>query len=245
MQESWRKLVLSGLIGAFIGTWGVIGFYELFRPAVITAAPDINALFSLAIVGMYLVALLMAVLSLGFAVFGKQWISGMVEAQIHERLMSVEKRSLSIGHGRVAYVLWQLSCPQDDERRKEYLNEAIELTRRCYHDDHDPNQDIKLNEANNLASFLAERNQSEDVDEAIELSKFIKERSKKTKHELHCARTYAQVVIMAAGCGKVREREIVDALTWLKHLDKRNRNRSDRPETMQLIEALERANGHL
>lgn len=199
MKNSWGTWVFFCVLSAFLGAFGAIGFYEVVRPAVLHDANPLQPLsrqdlFSLAIVGMYLVALLIAATSLSFAVFGKQWVESLVSRKTEHELRQLEIRSNSRVYLRMAYILWQLSKGDDQERTK-YLDEAIELTRKCYEDRFDPNDDIKANEVNNLAYFLIERGEDADKSEAVELSDTLLEIYKKFTERNACLCTYAEIVL--------------------------------------------------
>lgn len=108
MKEFFQSTIFFGVICGFLGAFAMVGVYEILWP--IARMPiAMQSLFSLAIVSMYFVALMIALISLSFTVFGRQWIIDLVSTKVKEDLSDLEKRNISRAHARVGYVLWQLS----------------------------------------------------------------------------------------------------------------------------------------
>lgn len=242
MKNAWGTWVIFSVFSAIVGAFCAIGFYEIVLPAIssevsqsqLLSRPD---LFSLAIVAMYLVALLIAVVSLSFAVFGKQWVESLVLRKTEHELRQLEIRSNSRVYLRMAYVLWQLSKGDEQERTK-YLDEAIELTRKCYEDRFDPNDDIKANEVNNLAYFLIERGRDSDKAEAVELSDVLLKIYKKSTERNACLCTYAEIVLTCHSEFSDPKTEIKKAIKLISPIANRSKSHAEIEEAKRLSVAL-------
>ncbi len=152
----------ASLLGAIVG----VGTYVFVVSGNPVTPKDVPTLFSVAVVGLYTVAIMVAIASLTFLVVGKDWVIDMVRSYVDQRVIESELTSTYRSHGRLSFALWQMSQEHDHPRRF-FLDEAIALARNCYEGKIDYHESVTENMANNLAYFLAERSELEPGPNAI------------------------------------------------------------------------------
>lgn len=244
MNLGFRALILTAMISAIVASLLTIFLYEFYITNFYRPFRSRDSLLNLAVVSLYLVAIMLAVLTLGFMVAGRQWIIEIVNTHIDGKLKEVEMRNILRAHGRTAYLLWQLSRG-DEVTKEEFLNEAISLSGRCYHNNFDDEEDIESNAANNFAYFLSERKHPEDTKEALGIAARLRDvYYPKSKHS-ECLFTYAEIIKNCAHL-HMSEREAKEerlkAINVMNKLIRQTRSKTIADRCNQMISELNKQN---
>ncbi len=167
----------------------------------------LNTLLMAASIGLIILAIVLTLLTLIAAVWGRDWVSSEIAKHINEQSEITNARIM----GYLGFIYGQLR-----KINPELIERAIEFSRHAYQ--FLPDDDLgKIQALNNLAFYLSLQGHAVDGEECTKLARLLRQRYNDTGN-LEYLNTYASVVVTYHNAFPDPEREIEEACAVLDGL---------------------------